>query len=323
MKVLVTGGAGFIGSHVVDALLAASHDVSVIDDLSTGRPENLDAARARGLAEKQFHRLDIAEPAAAALVRSLRPELIMLIGAQPGVNVSMRDPLLDVRCNVLGLVNLMEAAADAGVHKVVFASSGGTIYGDPPPGDPALTEESWGRPSSFYGLTKRVGCDYLRLYRRYRDIDYVALALGNVYGPRQDPNGEAGVVTIFANNLLRGADCTINGDGAVIRDYVHVSDVVDAFVRSMSRGHGLINVGTGIGTSVAGVYATVARHVGFDGAPRYGPALPGEVQRVRLCPDRAAERLGWRAHVSFDEGVADMIAYLRASAPVEPTLDRP
>jgi len=322
MKVLVTGGAGFVGSHVVDALLRASHDVAVIDDMSTGRADNLADARTCGLAEKRFHQLDIAEPAAAEVVRSWRPEVILLIGAQMSVKVSMRDPLLDARTNVVGLVNLMEAAADAGVRKVVFASSGGTVYGDPPTGDPVLTENSWGQPSSFYGLTKRLGGDYLRLYHRYRDVDYVALALGNVYGPRQDPNGEAGVVTIFANRLLRGEDCMINGDGSVTRDYVHVSDVIDAFVRAMTRGHGLINIGTGIETSVATVYATAARHVGADQAPRHGPALAGEVQRVCLRPDRAAEQLGWQARVPFDDGVAEMIAYLRASAPVQPTLSR-
>lgn len=323
MKVLVTGGAGFVGSHVVDALLAASHDVAVIDDMSTGRPENLAGAWAAGLAEEQFHRLDIADPAAAEVVRSWRPEVILLIGAQMSVKVSMRDPLLDARSNVVGLLNLMEAAADAGVRKVVFASSGGTVYGDPPPGDPVLTEESWGQPSSFYGLTKRLGSDYLRLYHRYRGVDYVALALGNVYGPRQDPNGEAGVVTIFASRLLRGADCTVNGDGSVSRDYVHVSDVVDAFLRAMTGGHGLINLGTGIETSVATVYATVARHVGIDRAPLHGPALAGEVQRVCLRPDRAAEQLDWRARVLFDDGVAGMVAYLRASAVAEPALGRP
>lgn len=314
MKVLVTGGAGFVGSHLVDALLASDHDVVVVDDLSTGRVQNLADARSRGLADEDVKRLDIADSSAADLVRAYRPEVIMLIGAQMSVKVSMRDPLLDARSNIVGLVNLMEAAVVAGTSRVVFASSGGTVYGEPPPNNPMLDETARGEPASFYGLTKFAGGEYLRLYRRHRGVEYVALALGNVYGPRQDPGGEAGVVTIFANRLLHGDECTINGSGAITRDYVYVSDVVDAFVRAATRGSGLINLGTGVETSVSAVYRTVARHVGTSLPPRYGPGLSGEVRRVCLNPARASRQLGWHPTVAFDDGVGRMVAHLRASA---------
>ncbi|MFE0258074.1 NAD-dependent epimerase/dehydratase family protein [Streptomyces sp. NPDC059010] len=309
MKVIVTGGAGFIGSHVVDALCRARCDVVVIDDFSTGRRENLAPAVARH-PELRVVEADIRSPEAAAAVEEFAPEVLVHFAAQMSVKVSMRDPRLDASVNVLGLLNLLEAARRSGCRKVVFASSGGTVYGAPGP-DAAPRDETDPRvPQSFYGLTKSVSVDYLRLYREQYGTEYAALALGNVYGPRQDPYGEAGVVAIFAGRMLGGLPCVVNGDGLTTRDFVHVDDVVRAVTAALRSGHGLINIGTGTPTSVLDVHAAVALAVGSDGRPEFGPALTGEVRHVSLRVDRAERELGWRARVGLDEGVATVVDWM-------------
>lgn len=310
MKVIVTGGAGFIGSHVVDALCHEQHELVVIDDFSTGRRENL--ARATALHPNlRVVEADIRSPEAAAAVEQFAPKVLVHFAAQMSVKVSMRDPELDASVNVLGLLNLLEAARRSGCRKVVFASSGGTVYGAPGP-DAAPRDESDPRvPQSFYGLTKSVSVDYLRLYREQYGLEYAALALGNVYGPRQDPYGEAGVVAIFAGRMLDGLPCVVNGDGLTTRDFVHVSDVVGAVTNALRTGHGLINIGTGTPTSVLDVHASVAKAVGRDDRPEFGPALPGEVRHVALRVDRAGRELGWRARVALDEGVATVVDWMR------------
>ncbi|MGW7541099.1 NAD-dependent epimerase/dehydratase family protein [Streptomyces sp. NPDC054770] len=303
---MVTGGAGFIGSHLTDALLAEGHRVDVIDDLSTGNAANLqDASGQPGFA---FHRCDLGSAEAAGLMQDVRPDALLMLGAQMSVKVSMRDPLLDARVNVLGQLNLLEAAVEAGTRRVVFATSGGTIYGNVAPEALPVPETAHGDPDSFYGLTKRLAVDYLRLYRDHRGLESVALALGNVYGPRQDPRGEAGVVAIFANRIRQGEECVVNGDGSVTRDFVYISDVVAAFLAALERGSGLVNVGTGVETSVLDVHRELARHTPSAPRPRFGPPLPGEIARIALDSTLALRELGWRAQVSFQEGVERLLA---------------
>ncbi|WP_130799360.1 NAD-dependent epimerase/dehydratase family protein [Streptomyces otsuchiensis] len=313
MRVLVTGGAGFVGSHLVDRLLVEGHRVSVVDDLSTGLPENLDRARSLGLAEADLHVLDIAGEAAADVIRSARPEVVVHLAAQPSVAVSMRDPLLDAHSNITGLLRVLTAARDAGSRKVVFASSGGTIYGEPDPETLPLAEEAPLAPRSFYGLSKKYGAECVRLFAEEYGLAHASLALGNVYGPRQNPQGEAGVIAIFAQRLLAGRPCVVFGDGLNTRDYVYVDDVADAFVRALDRGTGLINIGTGVETSVLDIHAALARDTGTTAAPVHEPALAGEVRRISLGVGRAADQLGWRPATPLADGVPKVVSWLRES----------
>ncbi|MFI1357955.1 NAD-dependent epimerase/dehydratase family protein [Streptomyces sp. NPDC020898] len=309
-RMVVTGGGGFIGSHVVERLAAQGHTVTVVDDFSTGHPGNL-APVLQLHPDVTVHEADIATPSTADLVREARPEVVLLLAAQMSVKVSMRDPVLDARLNVEGLVRMLEAARTAGARKVVFASSGGTIYRESMDGE-GPTTETWERvPRSFYGLTKSVALDYLRLYEEVHGLSSAALALGNVYGPRQDPGGEAGVVAIFARRMLRGQQCVVNGDGLTTRDFVHVDDVAEAFTLAAERGSGLINIGTGQPSSVLDIHAALAAATGFTKAPVFGAPLPGEMRHVRLSTERAAEQLGWRAGIDLQKGVDSVVRWVR------------
>lgn len=305
MKVIVTGGAGFVGSHVVDRLLQLSHEVIVIDDFSTGREDNLRNACAHGLTE--VIRADAAAPNAQEVMALFKPEAIVMLAAQPSVKVSMRDPLRDARQNVVGLVKVLETAVEIGVRKVVFATSGGTMYGDVGDDSLPIVETHRGTPNSFYGLAKQTCTEYLRLYRKHRGLDYTALALGNAYGERQDPNGEAGVVAIFLDRLRRGLPCIVNGVGDTTRDYVHVHDVARAFTSALDRGSGLINIGTGLETSTICVYNTIASHFPNAELPEHRTELQGEVKRVCLDRTRAAERLGWTPTIAFKDGIDELV----------------
>ncbi len=307
-QVLVTGGAGFIGSHVVDALLERRMKVTVLDDFSTGSLKNLGEAPRAGLTVVQG---DIASRAAHRLVVELRPDAILMLAAQPSVKVSMRDPTLDAHTNLLGLVNLLEAARATSCRKVVFASSGGTIYGDVSPERLPIQEHEPRRACSFYGLTKLTALSYLELYREHFGLNYAALALGNVYGPRQSPDGEAGVIAIFAKRILNGEPCVVNGDGLTTRDYVYVTDVANAFVAALERGSGLINLGTGQEASVLEIHAQLSRSAGSSRAPNLGPALPGEVRRVSLDPRRAAAELGWAPTMALGAGIDRVLSWMR------------
>lgn len=302
MNILVTGAAGFIGSHVTDALLEKGHRVTGVDDLSTGRLDNLKSA--------ELYEVDIADTSAIAEIMSrVRPEVVVHLAAQPSVNVSMRDPLLDARSNVIGLVNVLTSARNAGTRKIVFSTSGGTIYGQAPEDSLPVKENAPQVPESFYGITKKAGVEYLRIF----GMEHVSLAFGNVYGPRQDPDGEAGVVGIFASRLLAGESCVVYGDGKTTRDYVYVSDVVDAISRALTRGTGLINIGTGVETSVLDVHGALAGHLGARTAPVHAEPRPGEVRRVCLDPAKALVELGWRPSVSLGEGTAFLLNWLRGN----------
>jgi UDP-glucose 4-epimerase len=312
--VLVTGGAGFIGSALVDRLLAEGCDVDVIDDLSTGSLANLADARATRNRKFSFHRLDVCAPQLRELVARRSPEVIFHLAAQLDVRVSVAKPMFDAQVNILGSLNVCEAAVAAGTKKVVFAGSGGTLYGVPE--NVPLREGHPQRPISPYGVSKKAVGDYLYFYREVHGLEYTELALANIYGPRQDPTGEAGVVAIFAGQLLAGKQPAIYGDGRQTRDYLYVDDAVDAFVRAAERGGGLLmNIGTGLETSVLDLYATMAQLVGFPHPPRFLPERPGELARSALDPGRAAIHLGWKPWTSLDEGLALTLDWFREQLP--------
>jgi UDP-glucose 4-epimerase len=312
VNTLVTGGAGFIGSALVDRLLAEGHHVDVVDDLSTGSLANLAQARASADHHVSFHQLDIRSPDLGEVMTRRRPEVVFHLAAQADVRVSVARPIFDAEINVIGSLNVLEGARAAGARKVVFSSSGGTIYGDPDPSELPIKESHPQRPVSPYGVAKKVVGDYLHAYRELHNLEYTALALANVYGPRQDPHGEAGVVAIFAGRLLAGEPCTIFGDGEQTRDFVYVDDVVDAFARAADRGTGLvINIGTGTETSVNELYSTMAEAAGVDTPAVHAPARAGELQRSSLDPGRAGIHLGWKSWTTLPEGTAAVLDYFR------------
>jgi UDP-glucose 4-epimerase len=305
---LVTGGAGFIGSTLVDRLLAEGHSVDVVDNLSTGSLANLAEARAMGAGRFHFHQLDVRSEDLVRLMQRRKPEVVYHLAAQADVRVSVKDPVFDADVNVLGSLRVLEGARLTGSRKVVFASSGGTIYGDV--SELPIKESAPQHPLSPYGVAKKAVGDYLFAYRELHGLEYAALALANVYGPRQDPNGEAGVVAIFAGKLLAGEPCLVYGDGKQTRDFVYVDDVVDAFSRAGERGSGLLcNIGTGQETSVNDLYAAMAKNAGVKAPPVYAPARPGELQRSVLDPTRAAIHLGWKPWTSLEEGTAAVLAW--------------
>jgi len=315
VKALVTGGAGFIGSTLVDRLLAEGHGVDVVDDLSKGSMANLATARADHGHQLTFHQLDVRSPDVVELIVRRHPDVVYHLAAQADVRVSVARPVYDADINVLGSLQVLEGARASGARKVVFASSGGTIYGDPEPSALPVTEEHPQRPVSPYGVAKKVVGDYLHAYQELHGLEYSALALANVYGPRQDPHGEAGVVAIFAGRLLAGEPCTIFGDGHQTRDFVYVDDVVDAFARAAERGSGLVlNIGTGSETSVNELYRSMAGAAAVDRPPTFAPARPGELARSCLDPGRAGVHLGWAPWTKIDDGAAAVIDWFRTRA---------
>jgi UDP-glucose 4-epimerase len=307
----VTGGAGFIGSHLADRLLAEGFRVISVDDLSTGRIANLAEARGHGK-EFTFFNMDVRAEGIQQLFERHRPEIVFHLAAQSGVRPSLTDPVSDASINVMGTLNVLECAARAGTGKIVYAASGGTIYGDPKriPAKEASAQGSF--PTSPYGISKKVVMDYLGFYQRYRGLDYTALALGNVFGPRQDPLGEAGVVAIFTQQMLAGEAPTIYGDGNQTRDYVFIDDVVHAFVQSIERGSGkLVNIGTGLETSVNHLYKQLAEIAGFEGEPQQGPLPQGELRRIALDISKAPGAIAWKPWTHLEDGLAETVAYLK------------
>ena len=312
MKALVTGGAGFIGSTLVDRLLADGHEVVVVDDLSSGADANLDAARQAG-DRLVVHVKDIRDPATSEIVAASGAEVVYHLAAQADVRVSVAQPALDASINVIGLLRVLEGAREGAVRKVVFASSGGTIYGEPDPSVLPVDESQPELPIAPYGVAKKVGTDYLRAYRAVHGVDWTSLALANVYGPRQDPHGEAGVVAIFAGLLLSGSPCTISGDGEATRNYVYVADVVDAFARAATAGsENLYNIGTGQETSVNALYAAMAANEGVTDPPTYAAARPGELDRSCLDAAKARRELGWSPQVTLEDGVKAVLDWSRS-----------
>jgi UDP-glucose 4-epimerase len=303
MKCLVTGGVGFIGSNLVDALLARGDEVTVVDDLSTGRRENLDEALAAGatLAE-----LDIRDGAAlSALGSAEKPEVVFHLAAQIDVRKSVADPAFDASINVGGTANVLEAARAAGARRVVFTSTGGAIYGEGEGQELPLGEGAPIAPLSAYGQSKFAGEGYLALYERLYGLPSVALRLGNVYGPRQDPLGEAGVIAIFCGKLRSGRRPTVFGDGRQTRDYIYVGDVVAAALAAAeSEATGPVNIGTGLETDVLRLVRLLAELEGGEGfEPEFAPPRTGEVQRISIDPERAGRELGWSAKTGLEDGL--------------------
>ncbi len=303
MRILVTGGAGFIASHITDAFVAAGHEVSVIDDLSSGRLENVNP-------KARFHQLDVQDPAVADIFRDERPEVLCHHAAQMDVRRSVADPVFDARVNLIGLLNLMENGRRHGLKRVLFASTGGAIYGEQETFPAPETHKT--EPVSPYGVAKLASERYLFFYSVAYGMSYVALRYANVYGPRQNPHGEAGVVAIFAEKLLRGEQPIINGDGTQTRDYVYVGDVARANLAALqSDCVGAINFGTGIETDVNELFRRLAALCGA--APeRHGPAKPGEQQRSVIDNTLAKRILGWQPQVNLDEGLRQTVAFFRA-----------
>lgn len=314
MRALVTGGAGFIGSTLVDRLLAEGHAVDVVDDLSSGKLANLAEARANRDHDLTFHQIDIRQPDVVDLIVRREPDVVFHLAAQADVRVSVDDPAFDAAINVIGAIHVLEGTRRAGAQKLVFASSGGTIYGEPDPSALPVDETHPRHPQSPYGVTKNVFTDYLAAYRELHGLEYTSLALGNVYGPRQDPHGEAGVVSIFAGKLLAGDPCTIFGDGTQTRDFVFVDDVVDAFVRAAAKGGGLLfNIGTGVEVSVNDLYASMAAAAGVSEPAVLAPARTGELHRIALNPAKAKIHLGWESWTTLDDGTRAVIEWTRAT----------
>ncbi len=309
MRALVTGAAGFIGSTLVDRLLADGHTVVGIDNLSSGKPGNLDAARAS--ADFDFVQADIVDHDLIALLREVGPEVVFHLAAQIDVRHSVTDPEFDAMTNVVGTVRLAEAARRAGVRKVVHTSSGGSIYGVP--ADYPVSEDVPTDPESPYAAGKVSGEIYLNTFRHLYGMDCSHIAPANVYGPRQDPHGEAGVVAIFAQALLAGAPTKVFGDGSNTRDYVFVDDVVDAFPRAAGPAGGgqRFNIGTGVETSDRQLHTLVAAAAGAPDDPAFAPARLSDVARSCLDIRRAETVLGWTPQVQLADGVARTVDYFR------------
>jgi UDP-glucose 4-epimerase len=305
--VCVTGGAGFIGSHVADALLAAGHRVLIVDDLSSGRKENVPA-------QAEFHRLDVRSAEAAALIRNAGIEVLVHHAAQMDVRRSVGDPVFDASVNILGTLNLLEGGRRGALRQVVFASTGGAIYGeqDAFPAD----EEHPARPLSPYGVAKLAVERYLYFYHVEYGLSASCLRYANVYGPRQNPHGEAGVVAIFLDRLLANREVTINGDGLQTRDYVYVADVVRANMAALGcGGFATYNVGTGRETNVVELYRELAAILGVDRPPVHGPAKSGEQRRSCVGAGKLARDLGVIPRMAVDDGLRETAAWFVARAP--------
>lgn len=302
-KVLITGGAGFIGSHICDSLLGAGFEVFVIDDLSSGKKENLPP-------KVRFEKVDIRSPELHAYLAKVRPDIVVHTAAQISVRISMEDPVFDTDVNVKGLMNILHSFTGLPLPHFVMISTGGAIYGEQDyfPAD----EEHPIRPTSVYGMAKRVSELYLDLWHRVYGLKFAALRLANVYGPRQNPHGEAGVVAIFSLKLLKGEVPLINGTGDQTRDFVYVGDVANAVLDVCERKtEGIFNIGTGVETSVNALYRLIAAPVGTTVVPKHVEAKPGEQMRSCITSRHAGAIFGWKAATELEEGIRETVAWFR------------
>ena len=309
MKILITGGAGFIGSHVTDRYIAAGHQVVVVDNLTTGKEKNLNP-------KARFYQTDIRDQGMEEIFAREQPDVVNHHAAQIDVRKSVQDPVFDANVNILGMLNLLEKAVSHQVSRFIFASSGGAIYGDQPENAEPAGEEVPLRPVSPYGVAKATGELYLHYYKVVHGLDYVALRYGNVYGPRQDPFGEAGVVAIFTEKLLVQEQPVINGDGLQTRDYVYAEDVAEADLLALDPGaSGSFNIGTGLEKNVNELFQGLLKIMGQSVPEVHGPAKPGEQRRSVLNYTRAQTHLGWRPKVSFTEGLRRTVEYFKGNSP--------
>jgi UDP-glucose 4-epimerase len=303
MKVLVTGGAGFIGSHLVDRLVQEGHDVTIVDNLVTGKRRNINRAA-------RFYKLDIQSWRMERVFRNERPHVVMHLAAQMDVRKSVEDPTFDAQVNVLGTLNVLQQAVKHGVRKVVFSSSGGAIYGEQET-YPA-TESHVTKPLSPYGLSKLCGEQYLSYYNRVSGLQVVNLRYANVYGPRQDPEGEAGVVAIFIQKLLNNEQAVINGNGRQTRDFVFVDDVVEANLAVLGQEtQGTYNVGTGVETSINDLFRILLKHTASACREVHGPAKKGEQARSVIDSTKLRHELSWDPKTDLSEGLKKTVEYFR------------
>jgi len=304
VKILVTGGAGFVGSHVVDRLLEDGHAVEVIDNLSTGRRERIHP-------NARLHVCDLRDARLVEVIATTRPDVVVHVAAQAAVSRSVIDPRFDASINVLGTIALLEACRLTGVRRIIYTSTGGAGYGDtdvlPTPEDHPL------RPSSPYGVSKTAAERYVDCWAGLTGGRALTLRLANVFGPRQDPAGEAGVVAIFTSRLLAGDPCIVTGDGEQTRDYIYVLDVADAVSRAVVSPDavGVMNIGTGVEKTVNDIYRELAQLTGVTVPAEHGPARPGEQRRSVLDATRAKKRLGWSAATPFGESLRQTVAWFR------------
>jgi UDP-glucose 4-epimerase len=304
MKILVTGGAGFIGSHVVDQMIAANHDVVIVDDLSSGRKSNINP-------QARFYQLDIRSPELRDVFSSEHPEVVCHHAAQIDVRKSMSDPFFDADVNILGPISLANLAREYEVRKFIHISSGGAVYGEPVyvPCD----EKHPVQPLCFYGASKFTFELYLYIYRENFGLDYTVLRYPNVYGPRQDPHGEAGVVAIFTGQMLKNQPVTVNGNGEQVRDFVYVTDCAKANLLVLNAGSGKVyNLGWGVGTTINQIFSSLKDITGFQQEAHYGPPKAGETFRIYLDANQANIDLGWQPDVNLQEGLTRTVAYFRA-----------
>jgi UDP-glucose 4-epimerase len=308
MRILVTGGAGFIGSHIVDACVEAGYDVAVVDNLHTGSAANLNSQAA-------FFEVDIRDrEGLASVFQRFRPEAISHQAALADVRGSLREPDVYAEVNVVGSVHLLELARQYGVRKVIYASTGGAVYGEPE--TLPVAESHPVNPLDPYGASKHAVEHYLFLYRHNYGLDYASLRYPNVYGPRQDPLGEAGVVAIFAGRMLEDQPCIINGDGSQQRDFVYVGDIARANLLALAQGSGIYNIGSGVGTDINAIFTGLRNATaGYELDPVYGPAKQGEVYRIYLDASRARAELGWAPTLAVAEGLRRTVDYFQRMAP--------
>jgi len=304
MKILVTGGAGFIGSNLVDRLIADGYKVIVVDNLSTGKKENINE-------KAKFYKVDILSPKIFEIFQKEKPEIVFHLAAQINVRKSIENPIEDAKTNILGSLNIFEASKKFKVKKIIFTSTGGAIYGS---AKIIPTPENYPpKPQSPYGIAKLTIENYLDFYKKVYKIDYLSLRLSNVYGPRQDPKGEAGVVAIFIDKLLKGKRPTIFGSGEQTRDFIFVADVVEALIKSINyKGkEKIFNVGTGIETSINKLFKLISKILKKKISPKYAPEKPGEIKRSCLAISKIKKELKWRPKYNLEEGLKETIKWFK------------
>lgn len=301
---LVTGGAGFIGSHIVDLLIEKGHKVIIIDNLSTGNKKNINP-------KAKFYQTDITSPEIAAIFTKEKPDFVFHLAAQIDVRVSVSDPILDAQTNILGALNIIENSSKSNVNKIIFASTGGAIYGE---ADIIPTPEGYPeKPLSPYGIAKLSIEKYLYYYRTIKNLDYASLRMANIYGPRQNSKSEAGVIAIFIDKLLQGEQPIINGDGTIARDYVYVKDAAKAYILALEKPvSGEFNIGTAKETTVNEIYQKIIEKIQIDALPIHGPAKVGEQKRSCLSWKKANKELGWSPEYDLDKGIAETVKWFRA-----------
>jgi UDP-glucose 4-epimerase len=303
MKIMVTGGAGFIGSHCVDAFLNAGHEVVIVDNFFTGHRSNLNP-------KAKFYECDIRSKDVAEIFAKEKPDVVDHFAAQMNVTLSLREPILDADINIIGIINLLQNCVDHGVKRFLFASTGGAIYG--PEAPLPVSEDYNPKPLSHYGTSKLAGEHYIRLYSALYGIKYVVLRYANVYGPRQTPHGEAGVCAILGSLMLAGKQPILYGHGKPLRDYVYVGDIARANLMALEKGEGnAINLGTARGTSVTEIYELIKEFTGYKGDANLQPLRPGEVEQVYCANGLAAKVLGWKPEMPLRDGIKATIDYIK------------